>query len=104
MMRGTTQHYPWLWDVDMDNATFEAILNGKTALGSLDSDWAMLRLIEYAPFREVKRLLPFDSFLRKWPSLKVKVRSVSRREGMEYCVVWRKKGGIIDRAGLEKAL
>lgn len=88
----------------MDNATFEAILNGKTVDGALDSDWAMLRLIEYAPFRDIKRLLSFDSFLRKWPSLKSKVRSVSRREGMEYCVLWRKKGGIIDRAGLEKAV
>ena len=103
-MRSTTKRYPWLWDVDMDNATFEAILNEKTVVGALDSDWAMLRLLEYAPFRDIKRLLPFDSFLRKWPSLKPKVRSVSRREGMEYCVAWRKKGESIDRAGLEKAL
>ena len=103
-MRSTTKRYPWLWDVDMDNATFEAILNEKTVVGALDADWAMLRLIEYAPFRDIKQLLPFDGFIRKWPSLKSKVRSGSRRKGMEYWVAWRNQGEGIDRAGLEKAL
>lgn len=103
-MPSTAKRYPWLWDVDMDNATFEAILNEKTVVGALDVDWAMLRLIEYAPFRDIKRLLPFDGLSRKWPSLRPKVRSDSRREGMEYWVAWRNQAYGIDRAKLDKAL
>lgn len=80
----STERYPWLWDVDMDNATFEDVLHGKTDKAGRDRDWAMLRLIEYAPYREVRRLLPLSAFLTRWPVLAGKVRSASRREGMDY--------------------
>jgi len=79
-----SERYPWLWDVDMDNATFEAVLRGETDRAGCDRDWAMLRLIEYAPYREIRRLLPLSAFLTRWPVLMGRVRSVTRREGMDY--------------------
>ena len=84
--------YPWLWDVDLDNATFEAILRGRLSVSGLDAEWAMLRLIEYAPYREVRRLLPWDDFLRRWPVLMAQVRSESRGAGMDFVASWIRQG------------
>jgi hypothetical protein len=77
--------YPWLWDSDLDNAGFEAALQGR---GERDERWAMARLIEYAPFTEIKRLLPRDRFLQDWPEIAPRVRSQTRRAGMEFFHRW----------------
>ena len=82
-----TDQYAWLWDVDLDNAEFEDILHGRHAAAGLDADWAMLRLIEYAPYHEIKRLLPRENFLKRWPALMGRVRSESRRNGMDYFAI-----------------
>jgi hypothetical protein len=92
-MNTLTERYPWLWDVDMDNATFEAILRGQTSVSGLGTDWAMLRLIEYAPYREIKRLLPLAAFLIRWPALKSRVRALSRRDGMDFWADWARREG-----------
>ena len=76
--------YPWLWDVDLDAAAFEAILSGRGSVAPHDRGWALLRLIEYAPYAEICRLLPRDYFLAAWPTLAGRVRSRMRREGMEF--------------------
>jgi hypothetical protein len=80
--------FPWLWDTNMDNATFEAILSGQASRPPHDSRWAMLRLIEYAPYPEIRRLLPRERFLRDWPELAPRVRSRARREGMDFLYSW----------------
>lgn len=80
--------YPWLWDVDMDNTEFDAILAGRRARGGLDQRWALVRLIEYAPYGDIKRLLPRSDFLRLWPAVSARVRSPSRRRGMDFVASW----------------
>jgi hypothetical protein len=82
--------YPWLWDTNLDNDGFEALLRGRAQNGAHDDRWAMVRLIEYAPFSEIKRLLPRESFLSTWPELSSRVRSSSRREGMDFFYQWLK--------------
>jgi hypothetical protein len=82
--------YPWLWDSDLDNAGFEAALQGR---GERDERWAMARLIEYAPFTEIKRLLPRDLFLQDWPEIALRVRSKIRRAGMEFYYLWLQEKG-----------
>lgn len=82
------ERYPWLWDVDMDNAAFVAVLRGDANRAGRDCDWAILRLIEYAPFRDIRRLLPLDLFLTRWPILMNRVRSATRRAGMDYYATW----------------
>lgn len=77
--------YPWLWDCDLDNAGFETALQGR---GERDAEWAMARLIEYAPFSEIKRLLPRDRFLQRWPEIAPRIRSNTRRAGMEFFHHW----------------
>lgn len=82
--------YAWLWDVDMDAADFEALLAGDAPgrAPGLDADWALLRLVEYAPYRELRRLLPRARFLARWPAVAGRVRSAARREGMDYMFAW----------------
>jgi hypothetical protein len=80
--------YPWLWDVDMGNGVFEALLAGRTVLPQFDASWALLRLVEYAPYAEIKRLLPRDAFLRLWPEIAPRVRSVTRKAGMDFVFGW----------------
>ncbi|MBA4386468.1 MAG: hypothetical protein C0404_00720 [Verrucomicrobia bacterium] len=76
--------YAWLWDVDMDRTAFMDILNSETPAGSFDTKWALARLIDYAPYREIISLLPRNVFLRLWPDVCGMIRSPSRREGMDY--------------------
>ncbi len=80
--------FPWLWDAEMDSAEFEAILSGAAGKPPHDSRWALLRLIEYAPYADIRRLLPRDRFLKEWPELAARVRSRARREGMDFLYHW----------------
>jgi len=48
---------PFVWDYDMTEAEFEAILRGEAQFGRLDRDWAAVRLLEVAPYRDIIRLL-----------------------------------------------
>lgn len=75
----------------MDSAEFEAILRGAGAAHPHDSRWALLRLIEYAPYADLRRLLPRDRFLKEWPGLASRVRSRARREGMDFLYHWFKQ-------------
>ena len=78
------ERYPWLWDVELDNETFEGILRGDHSPPPYDANWALVRLIEYAPYEQIRRLLPREAFLDRRPKLAQRVRSRSRREGMDY--------------------
>jgi len=78
------RRYAWLWDVDMDASAFDAILSGQGTVTVPEREWAVLRLIEYAPYAEIRRLLPRDFFLEHWPTLAGRVRSRTRREGMTF--------------------
>jgi hypothetical protein len=80
--------FSWLWDTDLDNAAFESILSGRKTQPPHDGHWAMLRLIEYAPYVEIRRLLPREQFLQAWPELAPRVRSRMRREGMDFLFQW----------------
>ncbi len=79
---------PWLWDVDMDEAAFERCLRGKSSSPFFDADWALTRLLEYAPYREIRRLLPEDTFIQRWECLAPRIRSSGRREGAAFLRTW----------------
>jgi len=64
-----SQKYAWLWDVDMDPEAFERILADPEGVSVKQRQWAVVRLIEYAPWPEIQRLLPRDFFLKQWPEL-----------------------------------
>jgi len=76
--------YTWLWDTDMTNERFDECLT-QSDISSYEAQWAMLRIIEYASFFELKRLLPKKRFVEMWPNIARRVRAREDREGMEFC-------------------
>jgi len=84
--------YPWLWDTDMGNDRFDEYLT-RADVSSEEAQWAMLRLIEYAPYYALRRKLPKKRFLTMWPQISKKVRAESERGGMEFYHQWLTRNG-----------
>ncbi len=78
----------YLWDYDLDETVFEALLRGETTLGRLDRDWAAVRLLEYAPYREIVHLLGFAAIVEGWPRWRGRLRSEGRKRGFDFLVQW----------------
>jgi hypothetical protein len=83
-----TIRLPFVWDYDLDEGTFGDLLAGRRTLGRLDRDWAAVRLLEYAPYAEIRRLLSLPDLVGGWPSWRQRVRSVTRRRGLDFLVYW----------------
>jgi hypothetical protein len=79
---------PYVWDYDIDETQFRAILEGKTTIGRLDSDWAAIRLLDYAPYPEIVHLLGFRRLVEGWPRWRKHVRSQTRRRSFDFLTVW----------------
>jgi len=79
---------PYVWDYDIDEETFVAMLAGEVTLGRLGRDWAAVRLLEYAPYAEIVRLLGFKALVEGWPRWRNRIRSESTRRGMDFLVQW----------------
>jgi hypothetical protein len=79
---------PWVWDYDLDEQGFRALLEGRETRGRLDRDWAAVRLLEYAPYREIRRLMSFRDLLAGWPRWRGRIRSASRRRGFDFLAEW----------------
>jgi len=60
----------------------------KGNLSLKDRQSAMIRLIEYAPWAEIRRFLPRDFFLEQWPAVAPRVRFRTRRDGMAFRYDW----------------
>ncbi len=81
-------HLPYVWDYDIDEARFRRILDGEETIGRLDSDWAALRLLEYAPYPEIVRMLGFSRLVKGWSKWRNHIRSRSRRRGFDFLSDW----------------
>jgi hypothetical protein len=79
---------PYLWDYDIDETTFEEILAGRKTLGRLDRDWAAVRLLEYAPYKEIVQRLGYRSLVEDWPRWRPRIRSEGRRRGFDFLASW----------------
>jgi hypothetical protein len=84
----TNQSLPYVWDYDLTPEQFIAILKGEWTLGNLDQGWAATRLLEYAPYSEIRRLLGFPLLIQKWPVWRHRIRSKQRRESFDFLVEW----------------
>jgi hypothetical protein len=78
----------YLWDYDIDEKQFSAILAGELTIGRLNSDWAAVRLLDYAPYQEIIRLIGFRRLVANWPRWRKHVRSNSRKRGFDFLVSW----------------
>ena len=78
----------YLWDYDIDETQFRALLEGEQTIGRLDSDWAAVRLLEYATYPEIVRMVGFRRLVAGWPKWREHIRSQSRRRGFDFLTVW----------------
>lgn len=78
----------YLWDYEIDEDTFRALLDDKLTIGRLDSEWAAVRLLEYASYPDIIRLLGFRRLIAGWPKWRTHIRSHSRRRGFDFLVAW----------------
>ena len=83
-----TKHLSYVWDYDLDQAQFEEILAGRRVFGRLNQDWAARRLLEYAPYEEIIRLIGFPRLVENWPRWRGRIRSKSRVRGFDFLVRW----------------
>jgi hypothetical protein len=84
----TSQRLPYVWDYDLDRNQFLEILNGRLRKGRLDQDWAAHRLLEYAPYDEIIRLIGYKNLVKNWSRWRGHVRSKSRVRGFDFLVKW----------------
>ena len=79
---------PYVWDYDLNETQFRALLEGKTTIGRLDSDWAAIRLLEYAPYPDIVHLLGFRRLVEGWPRWREHIRSKSRQRSFDFLTAW----------------
>ena len=84
----STKRLPYVWDYDIDETRFRALLEGLEVIGRLDRDWAAGRLLDHASWREIRRLMSLGDLVRGWPTWRGRVRSASRRRGFDFLVEW----------------
>jgi len=78
----------YVWDYDIDETQFREILAGRLTIGRLDRDWAAVRLLEYAPYPEIVRLIGFRALVEGWPKWRRRIRSQSRKRGFDFLAEW----------------
>lgn len=74
---------PYVWDYNIDEAQFHESLAGRLTIGHLDRDWAVVRMLEYAPYREIIRRPGFPAQVQGWPAWRSNIRSESRKRGFD---------------------
>ena len=83
-----TERSPYVWDYDIDQQTFRDILEGRRVVGRLNQDWAARRLIEYASYEDIIRLIGFKRLVENWSRWRSGIRSASRLRGLDFLVKW----------------
>lgn len=57
-------------------------------LGRLNRDWAARRLLDYALYKEIIRLIGFERLVENWSRWRPGVRSKRRIRGLDFLVTW----------------
>jgi hypothetical protein len=83
-----SQRLSYVWDYDLDEAQFLEILEGRRSMGRLNRDWAARRLLDYAPYGEIIRLIGFKQLVENWRRWRPGVRSKNRVRGIDFLVSW----------------
>ena len=84
----THRRLPYVWDYDLDQQQFQEILDGRLKKGRLNQDWAAHRLLEYAPYDEIIRLLGYRRLVENWSRWRGRIRSMGRVRGFDFLVKW----------------
>ena len=83
-----TARLSFVWDYDLDEGDFKALLEGRKTVSRLDRNWAAVRVLEYASYPEIRRLLSLRDLVEGWPRWRGRIRSETRRRGLDFLVEW----------------
>lgn len=78
----------YVWDYNISTAQFRQLLDGTLTLGRLNRDWAAVRLIEYAFYEDMIRLLGYRALVENWHRWRPRVRVKEIRQGLDFVVSW----------------
>jgi len=84
----TTTRLPFVWDYDLDEGTSARCSRVAGPWAGLDRNWAAVRLLEYASYPEIRRLLTLHDLVEGWPLWRGRIRSQTRRRGLDFLVDW----------------
>lgn len=73
-----------VWDYDLPQAEFEAILAGRKVEGSMDQDWAIARVLENLNYYDAVSLVSHDTLKEHWAGVKKKLFKDSIKRGYEF--------------------
>ena len=79
---------PFVWEFELDETQFWAILDGKLDHPEIDRDWTIVRLLEFAPYGEIVQRLGFKQILEGWPRWRQKINNQGRIRGFDFLADW----------------
>jgi len=78
----------YVWDYDLTQAQFDEMLAGRYVDGHLDQDWAAIRIIEWAKYKDMVRLIGFPMLVMNWHRWRERIRSKEQRRSIDFLVAW----------------
>lgn len=78
----------YVWDYNLSQEEFDEILAGRMQRGHLNRDWAAVRIIEWANYEEMIRLIGFPALFREWPRWRNRLRSEQQRRSIDFLIEW----------------
>lgn len=79
---------PFVWEFDLDESQFDAILDGKLEYPGIDKDWAIVRLLDYGSYSEIVSRLGFKQLLEGWPRWRPGIKNQNRIRGLDFLAEW----------------
>jgi hypothetical protein len=78
----------YVWDYDLTQEQFDALLAGTYEDGVLNRDWAAVRLIEWAPYPEMIQRIGYKPLLENWQRWRKRLRSEEQKRSLDFLVTW----------------
>jgi hypothetical protein len=78
----------YVWDYDLSQDEFDEILAGHKERGHLNRDWAAVRVIEWAQYEDMIRLIGFRELVKNWSRWRTRIRSEQQRRAIDFLVDW----------------
>lgn len=78
----------YVWDYNITQEQFDAMLAGQFEDGHLNRDWAAVRVIEWAKYEDMIRILGYFDLVNNWSRWRERIRSEEQRRSLDFVVRW----------------
>lgn len=73
-----------VWDYNMTQNEFESVLAGQKTIGSMDQNWAIVRVLENLNYYDAMNLVSIDTLRSNWDKIQDKIFNSSIKNGYEF--------------------